>query len=456
MTLFLIQSYAKHNYLIPCITVKRFSQDEESIIINPRSLGNDMSHVGRVRTPARVLDVYALACLGIAIKLFSPLSGCPRRARKSRLVDYREENGPVPSFTSYYNGINNYSLVELGGGLISAIDIANVELLILETLSYRLHPPTSYAFITNILRLVPFDKECIAVMDSIFEFAKYQAELASLNAKALRYQPSLISVAAICNAIHHHLSLLLPSHDLQASRLSNLLDYDSTKHLHLLVSRMEEALKVSLEFDTRITSLRKLLSYLMYGGQSSARRNKNTHVNFEISTTNRQPSGHSHLQKKAKKVLCHNDVRPETTTTTSTATPNQHYSSSNIQTNESVCSLPRKRNKSDHSTFVSDGEWETPDCFLNLAFDALLPDRSTCPGTAGVSITSQSGKWVKDKKDQMNSDLIEYYNRYIKPQLYKQEHQNSSSLSKATSTHEPVSVRSGTLSTVPSSDRCSC
>jgi hypothetical protein len=466
--------FMSYFYAVRNLTVKRFSEDEENLIINPRSLRIGTSNVGRVRTPARVLDVYALACLGIAIKLFSPLSGCPRRARKLMLVDCREGNGRIPTCPSYYNGINNHSLVELGGGLISAIDIANIELVILETLSYRLHPPTSYAFITNFLRLVPFDNDSITVMDSVFEFAKYQTELASLDAKALMYPPSLIAVAALCNAIDHHLSLLLPS-NVQDSRLSNLLHHDSTKDLHLLVVRMEEALKLSLELDTRISSLQNLLSYLMYGSNKNSRRNnKKNHVDFETTShTRKQTSHHNCQRKKKKKVLFQSSgMRPETTTPSPTTSHKQQHHSSTANTNESVCSLPRKRiqsdrntfasggkrNQSDSNTFASGGDWETPDCtFLSLAFDALLPDRSIIPNsTTSASLTGQSRKWMKDKSNQMNSDLIEYYNRYIKPQLYNQQHHSNSSLSTATSSHEPASMKIPTLSTVASSDRCSC
>eukprot|EP00557_Chaetoceros_sp_GSL56_P000943 CAMPEP_0176501878 /NCGR_PEP_ID=MMETSP0200_2-20121128/14434_1 /TAXON_ID=947934 /ORGANISM="Chaetoceros sp., Strain GSL56" /LENGTH=520 /DNA_ID=CAMNT_0017900871 /DNA_START=1419 /DNA_END=2978 /DNA_ORIENTATION=- len=415
----------------------RCSQDDENLIINPRSLRHDVTNAGRVPKPARVLDVYALACLGIAIKLFSPLSGCPRRARKLRLVDCREESCRLPIYTSYYNGINNHSLVDLGGGLISAIDIANIELLILETLSYRLHPPTSYAFITNILRLVPLGKDSLTVMDNIFEFAKYQAELASLNAKALMYPPSLIAVSALCNAIHHHLSLLVPSH-VQVPMLSHLLDYDTTETFHLLLSRMEDALELSLDCDSRISSLRNLLSYLMYGGKKNTARNCNRHVKSQ----NLQ-------QKKTKKVLCHSGTRPATTKMTTMSTTNQHTNTTTNttttarKTDDSIRSLPRKRNhQTDSSTnFVSGEEWEIPDyCFLSLAFDSLLPDGSlVCPSSytngASVANNTKSEKWMtNEKQNQMNSDLIEYYNRYIKPQLYQQhkQHHNNSSLSNAT------------------------
>ena len=61
--------------------VERFCQDEDNLMIDPYSLRDEMTNDGGSLIPEQILDVYVLACLGIAIKVFSPASGCPVRGK---------------------------------------------------------------------------------------------------------------------------------------------------------------------------------------------------------------------------------------------------------------------------------------------------------------------------------------------------------------------------------------
>ena len=379
-------------------------------MINPCSLRSEMTAGGRSIKPGKILDIYALACLGIAIKLFSPTSGCPIRGKllkddlSSKRKSRNTENYAV------FNGHKNHSLVEIGGGYVNATDIANVEKVILYTLSYRVLPATSYAFVTKLLQLAQdFDDELLL---SILNLSKYQLDLISLDSRVLRFPPSLIAAAATSNSIHRHLLKLIPQKgDKSRTCASHKKDVEQ---MRLLMYRMEEALKLSLEFDHRLTFIRNLLNRLM------------SRTRF--------------FEQKTEKVSFQESERTSEKATRGSTT---------IWKEKATC-IPKRKHRSDATIET----WETSDCFFTLALDAFLPR---------VDYVDR-GKWAEQKKNDANSDLIEHYNRYIKPQLYQQNENLKPSKAKS-EVVQPVHLnnektiplfRTRGNSPTPSSDRCSC
>jgi hypothetical protein len=324
----------------------------------------------------KVLDIYVLASLGLAIKLFSPSSGCPIKGEeRKKLAELSKESKKtasnsycyantffVPSSggeTVVYNGHEFDTLLQMTGGDQDTIEsITKAEQNILNTLQWYVHPPTSFAFIHNIFRLLlPTDTSNQSIIwESLQDLAYFQAELALNNSMISRYTPSIIAVSAVSNSIHRHLISNLP----QMSKESKGLRTPVVDKIKLLLYRIEKSLEISYEFDERVITTRGLLTNQL---MEIWRRNNDSQI-------------------KVKKI----DVQRK----------DDNRANRSLQQNETACQM-----------------WEQ--CLFMDNLDSIV----------------QSNQKENDngRKPAQETDLIAHYNKNIRPKLYQMSEKVQSSKS---------------------------
>jgi lipoyl(octanoyl) transferase len=157
-----------------------FDREVVSIALNylDRVIANKTRDTG-ASVPRKEFQLAAVTTLYLAIKLHGETDareGAPRKLR-----------------------INAF--VELSRGLFSVETIETTERSILETLEWRVNPPTSVAFIASLLRLLPetFKRQPVhgSVASSIFEMARYLTELSvCVSSFSFQFKSSEIAYAA--------------------------------------------------------------------------------------------------------------------------------------------------------------------------------------------------------------------------------------------------------------------
>lgn len=381
-------------------------------MVNPYNLRDDITNDGRTIKPEKILDIYALACLGIAMKMYSPASGCPVRGALYKQQDAAASNhaesksgcdntsnniGANPVVTAVFDAYNNNSLVEISGGYVSGQDIANVERVILSTLSYRLSPPTSYTFIENVMQLISFQDNS-HVRNSLTEVAKFQALLGSLDSDILTYPPSLTAAAALSNAVHSHLLLFLPNKARNPGQLFPMRQ-KAVGTMRVLMYRMEKALQISVTSDPTINSLRNKLNYLSTG----------SHQDMML------PANPGPPQKSQDEYQYSRDLLSVDLTDYSEEHDTTITSISRLPTirRKRMERLPKKKRKSD-ITRSDETTWDSSDCF-SIALDSILPQTSKSRKEGDTTKLTENDRM----EGKNSSELIDHYNKFIRPQLYQ-------------------------------------
>jgi len=95
--------------------------------------------------------------------------------------------------------ISIVSLAELSRGEFEVSHIAEMEKIILETLDWRMNPPTVQSFVERLCMLIPLGD--IAVLKSIYQRAIFFAELCIYDYEFVTEERYLIAVACILNAM---------------------------------------------------------------------------------------------------------------------------------------------------------------------------------------------------------------------------------------------------------------
>jgi hypothetical protein len=115
-------------------------------------------------------QLVAMTCLYIAIKLHEPLE------------------------------METSLLADLSRGCYTEMEFANMEQKILEALIWRVNGPTALGFIQNFLMFLP-DETHSATANAIFDYARYQTELAIGDHAFVKLSPSIVGAAALFNAL---------------------------------------------------------------------------------------------------------------------------------------------------------------------------------------------------------------------------------------------------------------
>jgi hypothetical protein len=119
----------------------------------------------------KVFQLAAMTCLYTAIKI-------------------REPQSMEPSL-----------VVQLSKGAFTEKQVTDMELEILNAIQWRMNPPTALSFINHFLALLPETMMSPSDRVTMYEFAKFQTELAVLEYSLVGVDASTVALAAVLNAI---------------------------------------------------------------------------------------------------------------------------------------------------------------------------------------------------------------------------------------------------------------
>mmetsp|Transcript_40640 Transcript_40640/g.98199 ORF Transcript_40640/g.98199 Transcript_40640/m.98199 type:complete len:343 (+) Transcript_40640:153-1181(+) len=139
---------------------------------------------------------------------------CSRKGRRS-LSDRKEYQ--LVAMTCLYIAIKIHEplemetslLADLSRGCYTEMEFANMEKKILEALVWRVSGPTPLSFSQNLLLFLP-DTIHSSVRGAVFDYARYQTELAIADHFFVKIKPSLTGMAAVMNAMEGMDQALLP------------------------------------------------------------------------------------------------------------------------------------------------------------------------------------------------------------------------------------------------------
>lgn len=89
----------------------------------------------------------------------------------------------------------------LSRGDFEAKQVEHTELVVLESLCWKLNPPTAVSFIYNLVRLIHYSLMSDESKATVVDLAKYQAELAVNDYDFVTIEPSTIALATLANAM---------------------------------------------------------------------------------------------------------------------------------------------------------------------------------------------------------------------------------------------------------------
>lgn len=124
-------------------------------------------------------QLVAMTCLYVAIKLHEPLE------------------------------METSLLADLSRGCYTEMEFANMEQKILEAVEWRVSGPTPLAFVLHFLTFLP-DTLHNSVTEAVFDYARYQTELAIADHAFVELKPSVVGMAALLNAMEGMDTTLLP------------------------------------------------------------------------------------------------------------------------------------------------------------------------------------------------------------------------------------------------------
>eukprot|EP00980_Cylindrotheca_fusiformis_P024233 scaffold11675_cov123-Cylindrotheca_fusiformis.AAC.2 len=139
---------------------------------------------------------------------------CSKKGRRS-LSDRKEYQ--LVAMTCLYIAIKIHEplemetslLADLSRGCYTEMEFANMEQKILEALVWRVGGPTPLSFAQNLLLFLP-DTIHSSVRGAIFDYARYQTELAIADHYFVKLRPSVVGMAAVLNAMEGINPALLP------------------------------------------------------------------------------------------------------------------------------------------------------------------------------------------------------------------------------------------------------
>ena len=91
-------------------------------------------------------------------------------------------------------------LADLSRGCYQEMEFVHMEQTILQALKWRVNGPTQLGFVTHFMALMPSAVHP-AVKNAIFDYARYQTELAVAEHALVSAKPSEVALAAVLNAV---------------------------------------------------------------------------------------------------------------------------------------------------------------------------------------------------------------------------------------------------------------
>jgi len=173
-------------------------------------------------------QLVAMTCLYIAIKLHEPLE------------------------------METSLLADLSRGCYTEMEFANMEQCILEAIEWRVSGPTPLAFVLHFISFLP-EMVAPAVIEAIFDYARYQTELAIGDHYFVKSKPSAVGMAALLNALEGIDNMLVPD------RVQNRLVWTIIMQTNMDIEEVEKlqirlsSILLSLLSDTNTKKYSRLL-----------------------------------------------------------------------------------------------------------------------------------------------------------------------------------------------------
>uniref|UniRef100_A0A6U5JPH2 Cyclin-like domain-containing protein n=1 Tax=Corethron hystrix TaxID=216773 RepID=A0A6U5JPH2_9STRA len=150
--------------------------------------------------------------IAVALSIFDRfVSKHSCREKKIQLVSMSSLYIAVKLYEGHNHNLTAVTLASLSRGLFSVNDIIVMEKVILELLSWKVHPPTASCFIRDFFVLAPtsISQE---MKNAMSEFSCYLIDLALCENAFLEFQPSTLAFASILNSIRWVDSDCYPDH----------------------------------------------------------------------------------------------------------------------------------------------------------------------------------------------------------------------------------------------------
>jgi len=114
-------------------------------------------------------------------------------------------------------------LADLSRGCYTEMEFVEMEQIMLQALKWRVNGPTALGFVLHYLKFLP-DSVHPAVAEAIFDYARYQTELAIADQSFVSTKPSEVGLAALLNALEG-MDTMLMSLKVQSKFIRNLERY---------------------------------------------------------------------------------------------------------------------------------------------------------------------------------------------------------------------------------------
>jgi hypothetical protein len=141
-------------------------------------------------------QLVAMTCLYIAIKLHEPLE------------------------------METSLLADLSRGCYTEMEFASMEQSILEGIDWKVSGPTPLAFVLHFLTFLP-DTIPSIVQETVWNYARFQTEIAIASHSFVKLRPSLVGMAALLNAMEGIETMLLPER-VQEKLVKTVMMYTNT------------------------------------------------------------------------------------------------------------------------------------------------------------------------------------------------------------------------------------
>lgn len=227
-------------------------------VVATKTEGNDSN------IPRREFQLIAVTCLYIAIKL----------------------HGECDSFTSPRLKLKIHSFVELSRGYFPVQVIEAMERNVLESLNWRVNPPTAMRYIHSYLHLCPkwsvLDHATPhnTVFGGIYDLSRYLAELSVCSSLfAFQYKPSQVAYACIISAIEVSDGSLALPYKVRVKFLNNLAEATGL----LPQTREMRNLRTELKLLCPNIFVNDVSAYVEYDDNSESLSDESTHEDGKAS-----------------------------------------------------------------------------------------------------------------------------------------------------------------------------
>lgn len=149
------------------------------------------------------------------------------------------------------------SMVKLGRGLFSEVDVIATEKKILQEFRWQVHPPTPVCFMRQLMRLMPLETSPIARY-IIVEVTRFISEISACLYKFIKYSASTMATAAIVIAMERVDELTLPLWQRQQF-MYNLTTFTGLDSTLPEVAQALEDLRVSLDNNVNLQELMRTI-----------------------------------------------------------------------------------------------------------------------------------------------------------------------------------------------------